>query len=74
MVPQRLPAVSSQNISVLMACRNPAIRPLAIGTAGAIAGAVLTPLLVPVGLGFIGFGAAGPVAGEFSQLGPYKAT
>jgi hypothetical protein len=57
-----------------MACRNPAIRPLAIGTAGAIAGAFLTPLLVPVGLGCIGFGAAGPIAGEFFPPRAYKVT
>ena len=31
---------------------------------GAIAGIALTPVLVPVALGIVGFSAAGPVAGE----------
>jgi hypothetical protein len=45
--------------------RHLAMRPLAMGAAGAIAGALLTPVLVPMGLGVIGFSAVGPVAGEF---------
>jgi hypothetical protein len=40
-------------------------RPWAIG-AGAVVGTLLTPVMVPAGLGFIGFGAAGPLAGTFS--------
>lgn len=38
---------------------------LAVGAASAGAGVALIPVLVPVGLGVIGFSAAGPVAGEF---------
>jgi len=33
--------------------------------ASATAGAVLSPILVTAGLGAIGFGAAGPIAGKF---------
>ena len=38
---------------------------IAIGAAGAGTSAVLVPFLAPVALGLVGFGAAGPVAGEF---------
>ena len=31
---------------------------------GAIAGVALTPVVAPLALGLVGFGAAGPVAGE----------
>jgi hypothetical protein len=34
-----------------------------MGVAGAAAGAILAPIAVTAGLGAIGFGAAGPVAG-----------
>jgi hypothetical protein len=36
---------------------------LAIGAIGAVAGLVFAPILVPVGLGLIGFSVIGPVAG-----------
>ncbi len=39
--------------------------PLVLGAAGATAGVVLTPIVGPAVLGVVGFGAAGPVAGEF---------
>lgn len=35
---------------------------------GAIAGAVLAPVVAPAALGVIGFGAAGPVAGSIAAL------
>ncbi|KAI0289367.1 hypothetical protein BC826DRAFT_1107082 [Russula brevipes] len=40
-------------------------RPWAIG-AGAVVGTLLTPVVVPVSLGWIGFGAAGPLAGSLA--------
>jgi hypothetical protein len=33
--------------------------------AGAVVGTLLTPVVVPAGLGLIGFSAAGPVAGAY---------
>jgi hypothetical protein len=38
--------------------------PLVMGAAGATVGIILTPLVAPAALGVVGFGAAGPVAGE----------
>ncbi len=38
--------------------------PLVLGAAGATVGVVLTPIVAPAALGVVGFGAAGPVAGE----------
>ena len=36
-----------------------------VGTvAGACAGVLLTPIVAPIALGAVGFGAAGPIAGE----------
>jgi hypothetical protein len=35
-----------------------------MGAAGATVGIILTPLVAPAALGVVGFGAAGPVAGE----------
>ena len=35
-----------------------------MGAAGATASIFLTPVLAPAALGVVGFGAAGPVAGE----------
>ncbi|KAI0289368.1 hypothetical protein BC826DRAFT_1032338 [Russula brevipes] len=40
-------------------------RPLAMG-AGAVVGSLLAPVVVPAGLGLVGFGAAGPVAGSLA--------
>jgi len=36
--------------------------------AGAIAGTLLTPVVVPAGLSLIGFGATGPVAGSMAAV------
>ena len=41
-----------------------AFNSLAIGVASATVGLILTPVLAPPILGVVGFGAAGPVAGE----------
>lgn len=38
--------------------------PLVVGVGAAAVGAVLTPIVVPVGLGMVGFGARGPMAGK----------
>ena len=38
--------------------------PLVVGAAGAIAGVALTPVVAPLALGWVGFGALGPIAGE----------
>ena len=35
-----------------------------MGAAGATASILLAPVLAPVALGVVGFGAAGPIAGE----------
>jgi hypothetical protein len=40
----------------------PSDTPLIVG--GAIAGVLLTPVVAPIALGALGFGAAGPIAGE----------
>jgi len=46
------------------------VLPVALGVAGAAAGAVLVPIAVTAGLGAVGFGAAGPVAGMSGSFPP----